>query len=365
MMTKRFLNSRRTVLATAIACALSLGALPVLAANSAPANAPSTPAIQQTVDPGLMRIAMDTGQTLTDTVHTALVHLTAGDTAQARLEVRKGLRLTEVLDRVMPFASVPAQVDKAKQKVNGQSLEEFQRDMVPIAANLGELEVYAPESAAKARKHLADARSHKQAGDTAGAEKSLDLMSDDVIAGTAFLPVSVMRDQLKSADKALTGSTPDTKAAETALNTALDSITLVVDDVGLPTDPATLAKADTTQTPPYPVAGTAYDVSVQPVPFISGGVGKAERQSLEHIDKAFNLKLVFARGNGEYLSQVKVAIRDSKGAPVLEETANGPWFLADLAPGTYTVTATGFGKRFERTVHVPARGQERELFSWS
>ena len=248
MSINRITRSRRTLLATAIACALSLSAAPILAADAA--ASPGTQSAQPAIDPGLLRIAADTGQSLTDSMHAALVHLDSGDTAQARQEIRKGLRLTGVLKDVMPFAALPSQVAQAKSQLDGQSLEAFEQNMVPIAATLDEMELYAPEKTAKARQHLADARHHKQAGDDEGARQSLQLVSDDLVTGTAYLPVNKVRDQLKTAEDALDHPTPEPKVAEAALTDALDSVKVFIDDTGLPTDAATLSSEAAEPVPP-------------------------------------------------------------------------------------------------------------------
>lgn len=54
----------------------------------------------------------------------------------------------------------------------------------------------------------------------------------------------------------------------------------------------------------------------------------------------FSAKLVFAAGNGGYLSQVATRIADGQGRAVLDVQDCGPWLLVDLPAGRYRVVAT-------------------------
>jgi hypothetical protein len=102
----------------------------------------------------------------------------------------------------------------------------------------------------------------------------------------------------------------------------------------------------------------------QGIAFVTGGVGEEERDFLRTVDKDFNLKLMFAIKEGNYLSDVQVSIRDKKGQPVLEAVANGPFFYANLPPGTYTVAVNGPGQSFQQSVQVTGRKQARLNFYW-
>ena len=74
--------------------------------------------------------------------------------------------------------------------------------------------------------------------------------------------------------------------------------------------------------------------------YVSGGIGEGERAELEALSAQFNLRILFAvHGSGSYLADVRVRILDPSGAPVLDTVSQGPWFLAALPPGDYTVEA--------------------------
>jgi hypothetical protein len=81
--------------------------------------------------------------------------------------------------------------------------------------------------------------------------------------------------------------------------------------------------------------------SASGVEFTSGGVGLAARQQLAAQSGQYNLHLEFVYApEGEYLSAVQVDIADARGNSVLSTTTDGPWLLARLPGGNYTVKAS-------------------------
>jgi hypothetical protein len=93
----------------------------------------------------------------------------------------------------------------------------------------------------------------------------------------------------------------------------------------------------------------------QPVPFVSGGIGIAEQEALKARESEFNLKLVFTLVEGNYIADVRVRVRDGKGAVLVDHVADGPFFLARLPAGRYTVGAAYRGKTETREVRIGAR----------
>ena len=68
---------------------------------------------------------------------------------------------------------------------------------------------------------------------------------------------------------------------------------------------------------------------------LSGGVGKDERVR----NPDFSVRIEFSELAGAYLADVSVVVYDSVGNKIVDEIADGPWFHADLAPGSYRVVA--------------------------
>ncbi len=101
------------------------------------------------------------------------------------------------------------------------------------------------------------------------------------------------------------------------------------------------------------------------ISYLSGGVGKPEREQLRALEKEFNLKLVFAVADGKYVANVKVVVSDAKGRKLLEHVADGPFFMARLPAGEYSVAATYAGKTQTRKIGVAASRLRTEHLRWS
>lgn len=100
------------------------------------------------------------------------------------------------------------------------------------------------------------------------------------------------------------------------------------------------------------------------VRYTSGGVGESERAELNALSGQFNLRLLFAmQGSGDYLADTKVIIADKRGETVLSAMSNGPWFYAQLPPGTYTVEVSTPDQTQRQPVTIGTR-QSRLNFYW-
>lgn len=100
------------------------------------------------------------------------------------------------------------------------------------------------------------------------------------------------------------------------------------------------------------------------VRYTSGGVGESERAELNALSGQFNLRLLFAmQSSGDYLADIKVIIVDKRSETVLSAESNGPWFYAQLPPGTYTVEVSTPDQTQRQPVTIGAR-QSRLNFYW-
>lgn len=79
--------------------------------------------------------------------------------------------------------------------------------------------------------------------------------------------------------------------------------------------------------------------------FVSGGVTNDELRELQSRKDEHQLSLVTASDRGAYLAGVLVRIVDSSGNVALETEMDGPWLLADLPPGSYTLEANFEGQQ--------------------
>ena len=85
---------------------------------------------------------------------------------------------------------------------------------------------------------------------------------------------------------------------------------------------------------------------------------------LRQVAAEYNLKLVFAAQQGNYLSEIPVMIKDSQGQVVLETVTEGPWLYVDVPAGTYTVTATAYEQTRQQVARVNQSGQSELRFAW-
>jgi hypothetical protein len=71
---------------------------------------------------------------------------------------------------------------------------------------------------------------------------------------------------------------------------------------------------------------------------LTGGASEEEREAIRVDANRYNLWLSFVeRDTGNYVSGVKVTVVDNNETPVVDAVADGPWLLAQLPPGQYTV----------------------------
>ena len=111
-----------------------------------------------------------------------------------------------------------------------------------------------------------------------------------------------------------------------------------------------------------PATHTQGDVS-----YLSGGIGQSEAAAMKHIARRYPLELEFvlkAKPKAEYLADVKVNIKDAHDKVVLDTTAGGPFLLAKMPAGKYTVSADRDGKVEHRQVEIAANAHRRVIFEW-
>ena len=103
------------------------------------------------------------------------------------------------------------------------------------------------------------------------------------------------------------------------------------------------------------------------VPHISGGVSQPEADAMKRVTQCYPLELQFlrkAQPRDEYLAGVKVRIKDEHQMVVLEVASDGPFLLAKLPAGKYTVSAERNRDLQMRDVQVVANEHRRLLFEW-
>ena len=108
------------------------------------------------------------------------------------------------------------------------------------------------------------------------------------------------------------------------------------------------------------------------VSYLTGGVGADEQDAIRKAAPTYPLELLFLeRGDIEslarqvYTAGVDVTIRNSVGRVVLEATAAGPFMLASLPDGEYTISANDDGRSMTRRVRVDQTKHQRIVFEWN
>ena len=106
--------------------------------------------------------------------------------------------------------------------------------------------------------------------------------------------------------------------------------------------------------------------------YISGGISGDEVSQFKSHAKEYLLEIVFvqkadAEENGrieEYLAEVQLQIKDAKGNVVVDTITEGPFFLANLPPGKYQITADYEGVIKNNMVSLSAKKHQRIVFLW-
>ncbi|WP_420266192.1 hypothetical protein [Candidatus Magnetominusculus dajiuhuensis] len=104
--------------------------------------------------------------------------------------------------------------------------------------------------------------------------------------------------------------------------------------------------------------------SVNGIDYITGGVGLDERESLDAIARdRYNVKLVFAMTNRDYVSDVFVEITNKSGKRIFEATSDGPICYLKLPAGSYSIRASYEG--VVRSQSITAGATSRNVdFRW-
>lgn len=101
------------------------------------------------------------------------------------------------------------------------------------------------------------------------------------------------------------------------------------------------------------------------ISFVTGGVGLGEREALMQQASQFNLKVVNTNRSGAYTADARVSIINSSGHEVLNTQLDGPWLMAKLPPGRYTLNANDGQRTQTRKLSVAASGLSRVQFTWN
>jgi hypothetical protein len=136
---------------------------------------------------------------------------------------------------------------------------------------------------------------------------------------------------------------------------------------------AVLASASTAVFSSLAVVPPAYRAHLPPeqhqgeVSYISGGLSRPEADAIKRASQAYPLELVFRQdvnGKPTDLYDVPLEIRnDATGKVVFDGKSAGPYFIARLPKGRYTVTAHWDHWNFSRDLAI-GDARSRMVFAW-
>lgn len=103
------------------------------------------------------------------------------------------------------------------------------------------------------------------------------------------------------------------------------------------------------------------------VTYIAGGATEKEADAIKRASHDFPLELVFRQtvnGKVKDLDDVPLKISDASGKVVFQGESPGPYFIARLPAGRYTVTAHWDQWDFSKDVTIGGK-RDRVVFAWS
>ena len=101
------------------------------------------------------------------------------------------------------------------------------------------------------------------------------------------------------------------------------------------------------------------------VSYVSGGVSDSEQATIKEMGKDYNLRVLAALEEGNYLSEVDVTIVNAQGETVLHTVTSGPMLFAQLPAGSYTIHAKApESEEQQQTVQVASDSQAHADFRW-
>jgi hypothetical protein len=140
-------------------------------------------------------------------------------------------------------------------------------------------------------------------------------------------------------------------------------------DVAPPADMMPPAQQAVSPAMPPPPSQPPMASSLQPqqqgnITFVSGGAGDEDRDALKQVESQYNLRLLFAARNGDFLANVAVTLSDTRGNAVLDTISDGPIFYAHVPPGRYRLTVSNEGQSQNHDVTIGG-GVVSQDFYWA
>lgn len=127
----------------------------------------------------------------------------------------------------------------------------------------------------------------------------------------------------------------------------------------------------------FGAAGSALGDDMQPLPaaqvqgavsYVTGGIGEDQAAAFRHAAASYPLEMLFVEKAGaknEFLADVSVSVRDRSGTALLETTTDGPFLLAELPDGKYSIDAEYRGEHKHRSIEIRSGAHQSAIFVWA
>lgn len=103
------------------------------------------------------------------------------------------------------------------------------------------------------------------------------------------------------------------------------------------------------------------------VDYLNGGIGTEQADRMRQMSGEYPVQMIFAernQGMDEFVADVHLRVTDSQGRTVVDLPSQGPIFLLQVPPGSYTVEAERQGEVKTRRFDVAAGSHDRLGFEW-
>ena len=103
------------------------------------------------------------------------------------------------------------------------------------------------------------------------------------------------------------------------------------------------------------------------IDYLNGGIGSEEADRMRQMSAEYPVQMTFAERNqnaDEFVADVHLRVTDSRGQTLVDLAGQGPIFLLQLPPGSYTVEADHQGDVKTRRFDVAPGHHDRLGFEW-
>jgi hypothetical protein len=101
--------------------------------------------------------------------------------------------------------------------------------------------------------------------------------------------------------------------------------------------------------------------------YLNGGIGTEQADRMRAMSTDFPVQMTFAernQGSDEFVADVHLRVTDSRGRTVIDLPSQGPIFLLQVPPGSYTAEAEHEGEVKTQRFDVTAGRHDRLGFEW-